>query len=106
MEAAINDNPDLPTFIKQFKPTFPVGVSDNGTARNYMQLSMVVHSYVPFLLLIDRTGVIRSQYTGSDPLLADESALDKNLRAEIMKLLSEPTKSAAKPVKRAGKKKS
>ncbi|MDQ6759988.1 MAG: hypothetical protein M3Z32_09015 [Acidobacteriota bacterium] len=106
IEAAINENPEVPTFIQQFKPTFPVGVSDNGTARNYMQLSTVVHAYVPFLLFIDRTGVIRSQYTGSDPLLADESREDKNLRAEITKLLAENTRNAAKPVKRAGKKKS
>ncbi len=106
IEAAFNDNPDVPGFIRQFKPTFPVGTTDRETAMSYMQLSSVVRSYVPFLLFIDRNGVIRVQYTGNDPIIADEFALDKNLRAEIMKLLAENTKSAVKPVKPAGKKKS
>ena len=106
IEAAFNDDPDVPGFIRQFKPTFPVGTTSRDTAMGYMQLSSVVRSYVPYLLIIDRNGVIRMQYTGSDPVLADEFAMDKNLRAEIMKLLAENTKSAVKPAKHSGKKKS
>lgn len=103
IEGAFNDNPDLPDFLRRFKPTFPVGTTDRDTAMGYMQLSSVVRSYVPYLMLIDRTGMIRAQYTGSDPLLADEFAMDKNLRAEIMKLLTENTKSAVKPAKHSAK---
>ncbi len=71
-----------------------------------MQISPMVRSYVPFILFIDRNGVIRGEYTGNDPFFSDESALDKNIRAEIMKLLVENTKSAVKPVRPADKKKS
>ena len=106
IEAAFNDNPDIPGFIDRFKPTFPVGTIEHPAAMTYMELSTVVRSYVPYVLIIDRNGMIRLQYTGSDPMLADEFTMDKNLRAEIMKLLAENTKSAAKPVKRVGKKKS
>ncbi len=102
----MNTDADLPGFIQQFKPAFPVGMTNKETAAGYMQLSMMVRAYVPYLLFIDRSGVIRAQYTGSEPFLADESALDKNFRATIMKLLADNTNSAAKPSKRAGKKKS
>jgi len=52
---------------------------------------------VPQLVFIDRTGVIRAQYSGVDPFFSNEEA---NMRAEVEKLLSEPVAKAA-----AGKKK-
>lgn len=101
VEAAINENPDVPGFIQRFSPKFPVGVSDNLTALGYMQFSMVARPpFVPWMLIIDKTGMIREQYTGNDPFLSDESAMDKNIRAEVQKLLSEGAKS---PTKTAGR---
>lgn len=107
MEVAINENPDVADFVQRFKPTFPIGVADNLTALGYMQFSMVARPpFVPWMLLIDRTGTIRGQYTGSDPLLVDENAMDKNIRAEALKLLSEGGAASKKPARRApGKKK-
>jgi hypothetical protein len=60
------------------------------TAMGYMQLSVAVLSYVPYLALIDRKGVIRAQWTGSDDFLKDEATQAKNIRGEIQKLLAEP----------------
>ena len=105
IEAAFNDNPDIPSFLRQFSPTFPVGTATGGTAREFMQLSPVIRTYVPYLAFIDRTGVIRAQHTGGDPFFADESAMEKNIRAEIMKLLAEKPASVIKPVKNSAKKK-
>ena len=104
IEAAFNDNPDIPSFMRQFSPAFPVGTATGDTAREFMQLSPMIRSYVPYLAFIDRTGMIRAQYTGSDPFMADESAMDKNIRAEITKLLGDKPTTAAKPVKRSKKK--
>jgi len=105
VEAAINENPDVPGFVQRFSPAFPVGVADNFTALGYMQFSMVVRPpFVPYMLFIDRTGTIRGQYTGSDPLLMDENAMDKNIRAEVLKLLSENGKNATKSARRSAKK--
>jgi hypothetical protein len=102
IEAAINENPNVPGFIQQFHPTFPVGVLDNMTAMGYMQFSVAMRLYVPYMVLIDRTGTIRAQYTGSDPILVDELAMDKNIRAEVMKLLNESSKTGKPVAKRAG----
>jgi hypothetical protein len=101
VEAAINENPDVPGFVRMFHPTFPVGIVDHTTAGGYMQFSPVVRSYVPYMLFIDRKGVIRAQYTGSDPFLMNEVEQEKNIRAEAEKLLNDP---AATPRKRLVKK--
>lgn len=98
IEAAINENPNVPGFIEQFRPTFPVGVADYIAAMGYMQFPVAVRPpFVPYLVIIDRTGTIRAQYTGNDPLLVNESAIDKNLRMEILKYLSEAGKTNTKP---------
>jgi len=105
VEAAINDNPDVPGFIERFKPTFPVGVAEHLAATEFMQLSPVVRAYVPFMAFVDRAGMIRSQYTGGDAFLLDEAAEEKNIRAQVEKLLNEHPKSAVKPARRVGNKK-
>jgi hypothetical protein len=66
-----------------------------------MQFSSVVRNYVPYMVFIDRKGVIRAQYTGSDPFLMNEVEQEKNIRAEAEKLLTEP---GAAPRKRLVKK--
>jgi hypothetical protein len=54
---------------------------------------------VPLMAFIDRTGVIRAQFTGVDTNFFGDD-LDKNIRAEAEKLLKEgaprSTKSTAK----------
>lgn len=85
VEAAINDLQSVPGFVRNFNPPFPVGYADHNTAVQYLQLSPMVRSFVPFLLFIDRKGMIRAQYTGSDPYFQNE---EKNARAEVEKLLA------------------
>ena len=100
VEAAINPTPDVPGFIQQYRPPFPVGIADNQAAMSYMELSPMVRTYVPFMMFIDRTGVIRAQFTGSEPpgfFLADK--MDANIREQAMKLFSEPA-AAVKPKKK------
>ena len=101
VEGTINTDADLPGFIKQFNPPFPVGTADPNGAREYMQLSPIERSFVPFMTFIDRKGMIRAQYTGSDQNFFGDKQPD-NIRAEVEKLLAEKTVTAVKP-KRAGK---
>jgi hypothetical protein len=97
IEAAINENPNVPGFIEQFRPTFPVGVADHMTAMGYMQFSVAVKPpFVPYMVIIDRTGTIRAQYTGNDPILVNETSMDKNIRAEVMTYLNEVPKTSAR----------
>ena len=99
MESAINENPNVPGFIQTFKPNFPVGTSDNGKVREFMQIPMFERSFVPFLVLIDRQGVIRFQHTGGELAYFNEDVVKqaKNIRDDAEKLLTEP---APKPPKR------
>lgn len=99
MEAAINDNPDIPGFIRQFNPPFPVGTADHLPAINYMQISPMVRSYVPYMLFIDRKGIIREQHTGGDADYFNDQ-MGQHFREDALKLLAEPAAAAklrAKP---------
>jgi hypothetical protein len=55
---------------------------------NFMQLSLMIRTFVPYIAFIDRKGMIRMQLTGSD--FTDET-LEKVLREDAEKLVNEPT---------------
>jgi hypothetical protein len=107
VESAINENPDVPGFVMRFKPNFPVGISDNMKVRQFMEFPMVERTFVPFLVMIDRQGVIRFQHTGSeaDYFIEDFTKQTANIRSEAEKLLAEPPPRAARrtSVKRTAK---
>src|SRR5258708_23027289 len=64
--AAVNTNPDVQGFVQRFGVPFPVGVGENDKAREFMQFTMVSMAYVPWLVVVDRKGMIRAQFTGND----------------------------------------
>ncbi len=78
--------------MSKFKPSFPVGQFDNAKAVEFMQLSPVVRSFVPFMVLIDRAGIIQAQHTGSEQDYFSEDVVRQsaNIRADIEKLLGPP----------------
>ena len=98
LEGAINEDADIPRFIRQFDPPFPVGTAGRFAARDYLQMTMTTQAYVPFMVFIDRKGIIRAQFTGTDKELNDNQQ-DKYLRALAEKLLAEraPVQSKSKP---------
>ncbi|MGA2131311.1 MAG: TlpA disulfide reductase family protein [Bryobacteraceae bacterium] len=83
----------VPGFIAQFHPNFPVGSADRDAVLEYEQASLAKPNYVPVLIFIDRSRVIRAQpeHTGGDDFYKDQ---EKNIRAEIESLLKEPVASA------------
>jgi len=94
----LNDNPNIPEFIQRFNPGFPVGEANHTGAYEYMQMSMTARVYVPYMVFIDRKGIIRSQYTGTDKIM-DETQSGALLREEALKYLNEssaPSKSRPK----------
>lgn len=92
LEGAINSRPDIPGFIEKFHPSFPVGIANEMAAVNYLGLNPSVRSFVPFLLLIDRRGTIRAQFTGGDRGFFDKD-MDEHIRKEALKVLNEPRNS-------------
>ncbi len=96
VEAAVNQNPDIPGFIAQFKVPFPVGTAGVMPALDYIQWPKDKRPLVPFVIFIDRKGVIRAQYTGVDEAFFDNQQ-EQHMRDEAEKLLNEggPVKSKA-----------
>ena len=99
VEAAVNDNPDVPGFIQKYGANFPVGTTSGMGALEYMQWPPSQRPLVPLMALIDRTGFVRAQFTGYDTAFFGDD-LEKNIRTEVEKLLKEgaprPAKSKSK----------
>ena len=88
VEAVINDNPDVASFVSQFKVPWPVGTAGVFAAIDYIRWPRNKVPQVPFLVFIDRQGVIRAQYTGVDQgFMSDQQ--EQNMRDEVTKLLNE-----------------
>jgi len=98
----VNDDANIPEFIQKYNPSFPVGKANTLGVLEYMQLNPSVRAFVPYMVFIDRKGIIRAQYTGTDKIM-DESVSDKLLRQEAEKYLNEkstPAKPKAKAASR------
>jgi thiol-disulfide isomerase/thioredoxin len=71
-------------FNKELGLNFPCGYAGEPAVLQFVQQPPAEPYFVPILVFIDKTGMVRSQYVG------DEKFLDKqevNIRAEIDKLL-------------------
>jgi peroxiredoxin len=104
---AINPEADVNDFVRRFNVNFPVGKGTREAAYGFLQHSIMAPSfYVPQMVFIDRQGIIRAQYGGSDAFLASNE--EANIRGMIEKLLAEgstaPAKSKAKPASKPAKK--
>jgi len=88
VEAALNENPDIAAFVSQFKVPFPVGTAGVLPALDFIQWPKDKRPLVPFLVFIDRKGVIRAQYTGVDESFFDANQ-EQHMRDEVLKLLNE-----------------
>jgi peroxiredoxin len=96
VEAALNQNPDIPSFVSQYKVPFPVGTATVLAALDYIQWPKDKRPLVPFVVFIDRKGVIRSQFTGVDEAFFDNQQ-EQHMRDEVEKLLNEGGAVKAKP---------
>jgi peroxiredoxin len=96
IEAAINQNPDIPSFVSQYKVPFPVGTAAVLEALDYIQWPKDKRPLVPFVIFIDRKGVIRAQYTGVDEAFFDNQQ-EQHMRDEAEKLLNEGGPVKTKP---------
>jgi len=102
VEAAVNENPDIPGFVQQFHPGFPVGTAPGQAALDYLEWPKDQRPLVPLMAFVDRKGMIRAQYSGLDEKFFDDNQ-DQHIRAEAEKLLSEkaaPTKSKGASTKK------
>jgi hypothetical protein len=85
---AVNPNANMlvPKFAADYGIAFPIGWATEPEYREYLELSVMTRATFPQLLFIDKKGLIRAQFNGSDPFFHDE---EKNMRAQITSLLGE-----------------
>jgi peroxiredoxin len=84
----------VPLFIKSMHPSFPVGFDDPVAALNFAGYALTRLPRMPILLFIDRSGMVREQHDGAEPVyLGDQE--EQNLRKSIDALLA-PSKAAPK----------
>lgn len=93
LEGAVNPDANIPLFVRQFNPPFFVGAASQMNAMEFMQISPVVRTFVPYIAFIDRKGMIRNQLTGGD---LSDGTQEKTLRSLAESLVNEPA-AAAKP---------
>ncbi len=88
----------VPDYVKMLQLTFPVGVAPRGEVIDFLQFPMSQMMYVPQLIFVDRKGVIRAYYNGTDDFFKPDKE-EANMRAIVEKLLKEPAPKAstAKP---------
>ena len=86
---------NVPEFIRQFNPGFPVGYNQLRPALDFMQHPPMVGPRMPLIVFVDRQGIIRAQYEGHEPFFADDQ-MDQNIREKIRELLNEPAPPAKK----------
>ena len=74
----------LEEFVKRFHPEFLIGAIDGNKIAEFGDWGER-KTFVPQLYFIDKTGVIRRQFHGSDPIFAGQLASDQiaSLRSEI-----------------------
>lgn len=91
--------PKIAGFVQETGANFPIGVYDDGKAREYLQVPMVVRMMMPQVALIDRAGMLREQHSGDDPWMAPAME-ETNMRRAIEKLLAAKAAPAAKKNKK------
>jgi peroxiredoxin len=88
VECAFNEDAaqTMPDFQERFTPQFPVAYSAAAAVSVFLQRTMIDPRplRVPYLVLIDRTGVIRAEFEGGSEFFQNPGT---NLRAQLDKLL-------------------
>ncbi|HLK62463.1 MAG TPA: TlpA disulfide reductase family protein [Bryobacteraceae bacterium] len=76
----------VPGFIQQYKPTFPVGWSNDPAVRAFLGYSATDQrlAYVPHMVFVDAKGMIRDDFPAESSFFQNP---ETNTRAELEKLL-------------------
>ncbi len=84
-------NPAAPGNIDLFRDkhhvAFPIGVSTRSDWMRFADLSVMARAYVPYMMIVDRNGVIRYEHSGMDQDFWNDK--EARLRDEVKQLLAE-----------------
>ena len=78
---------NIDAFREKYSVAFPIGVSTRSDWMRFADLSVMARAYVPYMMIVDRNGVIRYEHSGTD----QEFWTDKEarMRSEVERLLAE-----------------
>lgn len=79
------DQAGLRTFAQRFGASFPLALSSRAEFSRIAGVSVMTRIYYPYLLFLDRDGVIQDEHQGSERTWFD--ALEANFRETVGKLL-------------------
>jgi glutaredoxin len=82
---------NIPDFQKKIGPAFPVGYNDQKYVASFLGYKPNDPLMMPQLVFVDRNGVIRIQYSGDNPALANDIQ-EKSLRDALEKTIREAGK--------------
>ncbi len=102
LACAFNDGAQalLPKFMLDFQPKFPVGYCTREVVLNYLTYPVLQPLYVPHMVFLDRSGIVRGDYLGESEFMSHP---DTNIPMEIDRLLkSGVTVSSSAPKKSKG----
>jgi peroxiredoxin len=81
---------NLPDFKQKFGAAFPLGLTTRSDWSRFGEFSVMNNPYVPFMIIVDRNGMIREEHPGQDrDFWLDQ---ENNLRQSFDALLKEPVK--------------
>ena len=79
------DNSGLRTFASRFQASFPLAQSSRTEFSRVAGISVMTRIFYPYLLFLDRDGIIREEHQGSEQAWFNN--LESNFRAAVGKLL-------------------
>ena len=87
LACAFNDDAKvaLPSFLMQYKPSFPIGWANRDAVFSFLQISMMKPGYVPKFIFVDKTGTIRAQHDGDSAFFSDEEQNTRKMLDELLK---------------------
>jgi peroxiredoxin len=84
---------NLQEFRQKYGATFPLGLTTRADWSSFGEFSVMHNPYVPYMLIVDRNGVIREEHPGQDRAFWLDQ--ENKLRQTFDALLKEPAKKPA-----------
>lgn len=84
---------NLKEFRQKYGAQFPLGLTTRSEWSAFGEFSVMHNPYVPYMLIVDRNGMIREEHPGQDRRFWLEQ--ETNLRKSFETLLNEPAKKPA-----------
>lgn len=75
----------LPNYLQGLRLTYPIGAGDRYKVVDFLQHPIMLTLWTPQLLIVDKKGMIRYQFPGTDKFFRNEEENLRNLLVELLK---------------------